>query len=394
VGGGVIRASLAAWAFVAAGVVRAAIVVPVEVDMSAEVASGRFDAARDGVGIRGSQPPLSWGEPLLLQPRGNGRWGAELRFDSVPFGGQPVQYKFRIEKPGQSGDANWEQGPNRLLALDAPAPRITRAFDAPPDGLALRRTGTIERLGRIASLHVAPRDVQVWLPPGYEREPTRRYPVLYLHDGQNVFDAAGAGAEWQVDETAQRLVEAGAIAPPIIVAIASGPNRARDYTPTLGRIDGQPAGGGLADYGRFTVEELKPQIDRRFRTQPGREHTAVGGSSFGGIASLWLALHRADVFGAALVVSPSLWWDDGFALRDVQGWRGSQHAKLWLDMGGREGAGIFEHTRRLQQALWARGWSAATLAYTEAPEGSHDEASWAARVEGMLKFLYPVDSRR
>jgi predicted alpha/beta superfamily hydrolase len=381
---GVIRASVAACCLVAAGIVQAAIVVPVEVDLSAEISASRFDAARDAVAIRGSQPPLSWQQPLPLASRGNGRFGADVRFEAAPFGGQPVQYKFRIERPGQGADEGWEQGPNRLLALDAPAPRIARAFDAPPEGLALRRTGTIERLGLVPSAFVAARDVQVWLPPGYERDSTRRYPVLYLHDGQNVFDAAGAGAEWQVDETAQRLVEAGAIEPPIIVAIASGGTRTRDYTPT----EGGRGGGGLAAYGRFIADELKPLIDRRYRTQPAR--TAVGGSSFGGIASLWLALHRADVFSAALVVSPSVWWDDRFPLRDAQAWRGATRARLWLDMGGREGDGIFEESRRLRDALLARGWDAATLAYTEAPDAGHDEASWAARVEGMLKFLYPI----
>jgi len=398
----VIRASLAAWAFAAAGVVQAAVVVPLEVDMSAEVAAGRFEATQDQVGIRGSEPPLSWEKPILLQPRGNGRWGAELRFDSVPFGGRPVQYKFRIEKPGQSPDANWEPGPNRLLALDTPAPRVARVFGAPPDGLALRRTGNIERLGRIASLHVTPREVQVWLPPGYEREPARRYPVLYLHDGQNVFDAQAAGSEWQVDEAAQRGVTSGRLRPFIVVALSSkDATRTDDYTPTtmtlsaerLGQKEAQRRGGGVSAYARFLVEELKPAIDARYRTRPGRADTAVGGSSFGGLASMWLALHRPETFGAALVVSPSVWWDDGYLLRDVAATAPSPRPRLWVDMGAQEGEQAMKLARELVASLRKRGWSADGLQFVEDAQGRHDEASWARRVPAMLDFLYRADAQ-
>lgn len=379
---------IAAVALLAWAPVMAAIVVPVDVDLSALLADGRLDPARDQVALRGSHPPLSWQQPIVLKAAGGGRYTGTLRFDGAPPGGQAVAYKIRVERAGQGPGEGWESGPNRRLRLDAPSPRIGRAFDDPPDPATLSRAGTIERLGMVASAHVAPRAVQVWLPPGYAQEPARRYPVLYLHDGQNMFDEAAAGAEWQVDETAQRLVEAGVIRPLIVVAVDSGPQRIIDYTPTPD--PGRREGGGLAAYARFLIDELKPQIDRRYRTKPGRAHTAVGGSSLGGVASLALALQHGEVVGSALVASPSLWWDAGWVYRAVADWSAAApRPRLWLDMGGREGEGVLPAARRLRDVLVQRGWTDATLRYTEAPEAGHDEAAWAARVDGMLRFLDP-----
>jgi predicted alpha/beta superfamily hydrolase len=322
-----------------------------------------------------------------------------VSFSRAAAQGQPVQHKFRIERGGQGPDAGWEPGPNRVLMLDGADPQVTRVFGAPGEGLVARRTGQIVPLGSVPSAHVAAREVQVWLPPGYDTDAPRRHPVLYLHDGQNMFDALAAGAEWQVDETAQRLVLAGLIEPPIIVAVASGGSRMADYTPTAitlpaertGTGRAERVGGGAAAYARFLIEELKPLVDRRWRTRPEPAATVVGGSSLGGLVSLWLALHRPQVFGAALVVSPSLWWDERLPLRDVQAWQAAsdgRRPRLWLCMGGQEGAQALPEARLLQQALMARGWSADTLAYVEAPDGQHDEASWARRVDGMLRFLY------
>jgi predicted alpha/beta superfamily hydrolase len=374
------------------------VVVPVEIDLRAEIAAGRFDPVRDKVGVRGSQAPLSWQKSWPAVPLGEGRYGLKIRFERVPFGNQPVQYKFRIERAGQGPDEGWEPGRNHAVRLEGGA-RIARAFGAEPAAVIWTRTGTFERLGRVASAHVVPRHVQVWLPPGYAQDPARRHPVLYLHDGQNVFDGESAGAEWMVDETAQRLALAGDIEPPIIVAIDSVDTRITDYTPTAMTLPPQRTGtgrtervgGGASAYGRFLAEELKPMIDDRYRTRPDRASTAVGGSSLGGLVSLWLALHRGETFGAALVVSPSVWWDERFALRDVRTLERlpEPRPRLWLDMGAQEGAEALPAARQLQKSLMARGWNAATLSYTEDREGGHDEASWAARVEGMLRFLYP-----
>ena len=392
-----LRAGVLALACLLAPAARAAIVLQVEIDLRAEIAAGRLDPLRDSVGMRGSHAPLSWQRSLVARPLGQGRYALEVRFERPPFGNQPVQYKFRIERAGQGPDEGWEPGRNHSVRLEE-GTRLARAFGAQPQPVAWSRTGEIERLGRIPSAHVAPRHVQVWLPPGYAADTTRRHPVLYLHDGQNVFDGESAGAEWMVDETAQRLAEQGEIDAPIIVAVDSVATRVADYTPTAMTVPAQRSGTGRAEtmggaaaaYGRFLAEELKPMIDARYRTRSDRASTAVGGSSLGGLVSLWLALHRGETFGAALVVSPSVWWDDRFALRDVRtlATLPAPRPRLWLDMGAGEGAEALPAARHLQQALMDRGWDATTLKFTEDAQGSHDEPSWAARVEGMLRFLY------
>jgi predicted alpha/beta superfamily hydrolase len=373
------------WAADSAGIDAATI--DITIDLRDEIAAGRFDPARDGVGVRGGGEPLSWQRTLPAQPASEaGLWRARVVFGGVPVDGRTVAYKFKIDRPGRAVDDGWETGANRSLLLARGAASVQRVFGTHPGAPPPRRTGLIQRIAPLPSAFVEPREVQVWLPPGYDTEPQRRYPVLYLHDGQNLFDDVAAGAEWQVDETAQRLVLAGAVRPLIIVGVSSTGTRTRDYTPVPMRLgEAGIQGGGAADYGRYLVQELKPLIDARFRTQPGRDSTAVGGSSFGGLVSMWLVLNHGDVFGAALVVSPSTWWAQGSIVSDVQAAPVSPPApRLWLDAGTEEGRDMVSGARRLRQALQARGWAPA---YLEQIGAGHDETSWAARVEPMLRFL-------
>ena len=361
-----------------------------DLDLRAEIAAGRFDPARDRIGLRGGAAPLSWDRPLLASPAGSaGRYTLRLTLPDDAAGGQPLAYKFRIERgAGQDMSDGWEPGRNHAVLLSGGEVRVTRAFGPPASDAPIVRTGRIEQLGTVSSKHVRPREVQVWLPPGYEAQPQARYPVLYLHDGQNVFDAQAAGAEWQVDEAAQQGVLAGRLRAFIVVAVASTGTRTLDYTPSPMGPPTDRQGGGVAAYGRFLAEELKPLIDARFRTRPGPADTTIGGSSFGGIASLWLALHRPETFGSALVVSPSVWWDDGWVLRDVAATSPQPRPRLCVDMGAQEGEQAVQLARALEQALRRRGWPADQLRFVEAPRGSHDEASWARRVPAMLDFLY------
>ena len=148
------------------------------------------------------------------------------------------------------------------------------------------------------------RDITVYLPPDYGDE-RRRFPVLYLQDGQNLFDprTSFGGTAWHVDETAQSLIRTGEIEPLIIVGVNNtGHNRVNEYTPTRGRRE---AGGQASLYGRFLIEELKPFIDSEYDTLRGREWTGIGGSSLGGLVSLHLGFQRPDVFGRVAALSPS-----------------------------------------------------------------------------------------
>jgi predicted alpha/beta superfamily hydrolase len=240
------------------------------------------------------------------------------------------------------------------------------------------------------------RDVLVYLPTGYRRSLHQRYPVLYLQDGQNVFDAASAfgGVEWRVDETAQRLIRQKLIEPLIIVAIANtGEDRVHEYTPTRGLIDEKAkrkkrSRGFAHRYGHFLTDELKPFIDAAYRTKPEPESTGLGGSSLGGLLTLSLGLWLPRAFSRLAVLSPSVWWDNQVIVRMVEGLEYKLPLRIWLDTGTQEFG--WERTRILRDALVEKGWRLHDdLQYTEVKGGAHSEAAWAARVDPMLRFLYP-----
>jgi predicted alpha/beta superfamily hydrolase len=236
------------------------------------------------------------------------------------------------------------------------------------------------------------RTVIVYLPPSYDEEDARRYPVLYLHDGQNVFDQATSfGEEWHVDESAQAMISAGEIEPIIIVGIYNtGEFRIDEYTPTTSKA--QKGRGGLADdYGRMLVEELKPWIDGKYKTLPGAANTAVGGSSLGGLLTMHLGLRYSTAFGKLVVMSPSVWWDNRVLLKEVEALPGKLPIRIWLDSGTDEGRETLANARALRDALIAKGWTPGDdLAYLEAEGAGHNEASWAARVGAVLRFLFPA----
>ncbi len=240
------------------------------------------------------------------------------------------------------------------------------------------------------------RDVQVYLPLGYRRSRQRRYPVLYLHDGQNVFDAATsfAGVEWGADESAQRLTKRRLIEPVIIVSVANiGDERIHEYAPSRGVIDSSAtrkkrSRGQLRKYGRFLRDELKPFIDREYRTRPEVEFTGLGGASLGGLATLTLGLWFPQTFSRLAVMSPSIWWDDCVIYRILDKVEGKPPLKIWLDTGTEEPG--WERARDLRDRLVERGWRLDDdLQYTEAQGANHSEGAWAARFEAVLRFLYP-----
>lgn len=241
------------------------------------------------------------------------------------------------------------------------------------------------------------RDVLVYLPPGYSRLSRRRYPVLYLHDGQNVFDAATsfAGVEWGVDEAAQRLIGRKLVEPLIIVAVANiGEERIHEYAPTPGVIEPKDKpkkrSRGLARiYGQFLIEELKPYIDRKYRTQREAEFTGLGGSSLGGLATLAMGILFPQAFTRLIVMSPSIWWDDFSVYRLVDMVEEKPPLKIWLDTGTAEPG--WEQARELCNRLVEKGWSLdVDLSYLEIKGADHSEVAWAMRVEPALRFLFPA----
>jgi predicted alpha/beta superfamily hydrolase len=258
-------------------------------------------------------------------------------------------------------------------------------------------TGNIQRHKGFASRTLGNRrDVLVYLPPGYRRFTRRHYPVLYLQDGQNVFDAATAfgHVEWNVDETAQRLIRKRLIEPLIIVGVNhTEMDRIHEYTPTravalAGRERSKRSRGLARKYGKFLTKELKPFIDATYRTRPEAEFTGLGGSSLGGLVTMTLGLWFPEIFSRLAVMSPSVWWDDQVVVRMVDQLEEKLSMRIWLDIGTDElGWG---RTRALRDALVEKGWRLHDdLQYTEAEGAGHTESAWAARVDPMLRFLFP-----
>ncbi|MGP8252155.1 MAG: alpha/beta hydrolase [Terracidiphilus sp.] len=237
------------------------------------------------------------------------------------------------------------------------------------------------------------RDVVVYLPPGYDRDPGRAYPVLYMQDGQNLFDGRTSfipGQTWRIREQADAAIGEGTVEPLIIVGIYNtGDRRLAEYTPER---DWQMGGGEAASYGLLLTRELMPWIALRYRVRTEREATGLGGSSLGGLVTLYLGLRHAEYFGRLAVLSPSVWWNHKSILgyvneRAPQIW---ERPRMWLDVGDREGRRTLQNAEHLNRRLIANGWRLGdTLHFERAPGGTHDEASWAARVTPMLEFLFP-----
>jgi predicted alpha/beta superfamily hydrolase len=242
-----------------------------------------------------------------------------------------------------------------------------------------------------STLEKEKRDLIVYLPPMYEAEPARRYPTLYMQDGQNLFDPETSflqGNYWRMGETADELATSGDIQPLIIVGIYNtGVNRIDEYTP----VEDKRLGGGQADsYGEMLVEELKLFVDRTYRTLSGAANCGVGGSSLGGLVSLYLALRYPLVFGKLCAMSPSVWWRNRAILKTVAQARQKPNLKMWLDVGTQEGRHALPDVRALKAALVGKGWKIdRDLAYSEVAGGEHNEVAWAQRVGPMLKFLFP-----
>ena len=238
------------------------------------------------------------------------------------------------------------------------------------------------------------RDVMVYLPPGYEQEPERRYPVLYMNDGQNLFDDETAyvrGRSWKMAESADAAIAAGEAEPLIVVGIANaGERRLAEYTPTR---DWKMGGGEADRYGRMLTEELLPYIATRYRVRPGTASTGLGGSSLGALAALYLGLAHADVFGRLAVLSPSVWWNHRVIVSLVgeTAPRLGPRPKIWLDIGEGEGRKAVADVEMLERRLRSRGWRPGVeLSYSLIPGATHDEAAWAMRVRPMLQFLFPA----
>ena len=243
------------------------------------------------------------------------------------------------------------------------------------------------------------RTVLVYLPPGYDADVAVRYPVLYMHDGQNLFDAATSfiGVEWSVDETVTRMIGQGAMQPLIVVGIGNTRDRVFEYTPAPDKSRG---GGGADLYADFIVNDLKPFIDANYRTHPDRGHTGIMGSSLGGLVSIYAAWTHPDVFSRVGAMSTSYGWADGHVLDFVAGRSAPSGVRVWMDMGTAEdradgdGDGVpdaIQLHRRMRDVLMEKGVSIPrSFRYVEDEGAVHNERAWASRLPRALAFLFPA----
>ena len=240
------------------------------------------------------------------------------------------------------------------------------------------------------------RNLRVWLPPGYHlpENSAQRYPVFYLNDGQNLFDPATSftGVEWQVDDTADRLIRAGEIPPAILVGIDNAAvERLKEYLPyrSLNPVVLRPQG---TKYSAFLTKEIMPFVSQLYRTAKGSENTFLGGSSLGGLITLYVAMTTPGVFGGVLIESPSLWVSNRQVLREARQPR-VWPRRIFLATGTREvgreekDRQTVENVRELERILRRSGLDERRLRVEVAEGGTHSESAWAARFPGALQFL-------
>jgi predicted alpha/beta superfamily hydrolase len=228
------------------------------------------------------------------------------------------------------------------------------------------------------------RDIDVFLPPSYARS-RRRYPVVYMQDGQNLADPERAFAgTWELERAIAALSARGLDA--IFVGIPNmGEARIREYTPF---VDARAGGGDGDAYLAFMERTLKPLVDRRFRTRPEREATGVFGSSLGGLIALYAFFRAPETFGFAGAMSPSLWFANRAVLSYVEN-DGAPPGRLYLDAGTDEGAGTVRDARELAAILQRKGFGNDRLKLVIDEGGRHEERDWARRLIPALEFLLP-----
>ncbi|MBK9032337.1 MAG: alpha/beta hydrolase [Myxococcales bacterium] len=359
---------------------------------SGTVVRVHYPAGARTVTLRGSGGPLSWTTGVALTPGADDTW--TLSTDALAA---PIEFKPLLD------DATWARGPNYHLAPG-------QTLDLYPHFTATAgRVVTV-----VGSFHSTAlnnnRTIRAYLPASYDENPRASYPVLYMHDGQNLFDPSTAfgGVEWRVDETLDAAGEVGRCGDStactddagctvglclttretIVIGIDNTGGRIYELTPTVDSSIGD--GGGGDAYLTMVATELKPTVDAMLRTAPGPADTAIMGSSLGGLVSAYAGVTRPGVFGLVGAMSPSTWWDDRVILARVAATPAAPRPRRVYVDSGNAGASMDDvtNTNMLAQRY-------ATLGYVEGVDlhhvvqsgGVHNEASWASRFGGAAFFL-------
>ena len=331
-----------------------------------------YPAGTHSVTLRGSVAPWNWNTGAPATSAGNGVYTVTTTAVSAPF-----QFKPLLD------DTTWSLGPNYNAAPGTTVdvyPRFTQV-----DGqysLAYQFTSKI--LGNT-------RGIWIYEPPTYIENTLAPMPVLYMHDGQNLFDpsAAFGGNTWQADTAMNDGANDGSIAEAIIVGVENTANRIAEYTPVADPTQ-SPSGGDGEQYMQMLITELKPQIDSQMRTIPDRAHTFMMGSSLGGLITAYAGVTHADVFGLVGAMSPSTWWDNDWIVGEVGTTPAAPRPiRVYVDSGdsGTDSDDVTE-TAQLAAEYQSIGYtSGSTLDYVVQAGGQHSEIYWAQRLPTALAFL-------
>jgi len=310
----------------------------------------------------------AWSTPLT----------AALKKGSYTLALQPFYNMSSLQSNASYADAGGAGGARNSADVLAARALPAAAMEAPP------KHGTLQLVEKFNSPQLGnERTLRIYLPPSYGSDTKRRYPVLYMHDGQNLFDpkTASYGTEWNIDEVADRLVRQGEMEEVIVVGIDNTNDRIGEYT---GSADPQYGGGKLGAYAAFVAKTVKPWVDRQYRTKPGREHTAVMGSSLGGLASIGIAQRYPQLFGMAGGVSSSFWWNGQEALKHPLQ---KLPVKFYIDAGTVNDG--LEESKAFRQAMVKQGYrEGQDLLFQADPGGRHNEQSWAGRVHVALAWFF------
>ncbi len=325
--------------------------------------------------------------PLIPDPEGSGYWQRDFHFRK----NAEIEFKFtRGNWETEAADANGHVLSNYHLLVSGDT---TLEFEIPAwSDLARdkaretapgRITGAVQYHRNVSAPGLRPRDLIVWLPPGYEDSPQQRYPVIYMHDGQNVFDPVTSytGVDWQADETATRLIREGKMREVLIVGIYNTQDRLEEYSASpLGR-----------KYRQFIIRTVKPLIDATYRTLPDRENTATIGSSMGGLVSFLLVWFHAETFSMAGCLSPSFIFRKNQAIKRIKKSKPPrQKIRIYMDVGGIGGERLLHRgCKKVLRILRNKGFKIGKeVFFSYYRRARHSETDWAKRLEKHFLFMF------
>jgi len=312
---------------------------------------------------------------------------SSVRIEQEVHGGEVESYQAGSEGPGE----NKTMRDAVKRALSEMYPGIPQTGCSFTGDVRLHKNFRSEILGN-------ERDIYVYLPPHYGENKDAEFPVLYMADGQNLFnrETAFGGMEWGADETAQKLMESGMMKDVIIVAVSNTRDRMSEYTHVP---DPKHGGGNLDTYADFLTEELKPFIDSNYKTSTLASDTGVMGSSLGGLSALYLGWKFPHTFGLVGAMSPSIWWaNKDIVSRIDKDPQAKGPSKVWIDIGTRESGSDENHNgvddavedaRDMGNVFLKKGYAfGKELFYFEDPGASHNEYAWSQRLEKPFMALF------